>query len=59
MAFADNLKTLPSITHLAGLRLIDANGQVAATIENKPGKAGSVAVSILTTPRAASSISRR
>ena len=44
MAFADNLKTLPSIAHLAGLRLIDADGRVAATIENKPGKAGSLAV---------------
>lgn len=44
MAFADNLKQLPPITHLAGLQLFDANGQLVATLENKPGQAGSVAV---------------
>ena len=44
MAFADNLQRLPAITHLAALQLIDAGGQVLATIENKPGKAGSLAV---------------
>lgn len=44
MAFADNLKQLPAISHLAALQLIDAAGHVAATIENKPGKAGSLAV---------------
>ena len=44
MAFADNLKTLPGISHLAALNLIDAAGAVVATIENKPGQAGSLAV---------------
>ncbi|GAB3358757.1 MULTISPECIES: DUF2322 family protein [Giesbergeria] len=44
MAFADHLQQLPSITHLAALELIDSTGHVAATIENKPGKAGSLAV---------------
>ena len=44
MAFADNLKQLPAIGHLAALELIDTAGNVAATIENKPGKAGSLAV---------------
>lgn len=44
MPFADNLKKLPAITHLAELQLLDAFGAVAATIENKPGKAGSLAV---------------
>ena len=44
MAFADNLQTLPSIDHIAELQLIDADGQVAATIPNAPGKAGSVKV---------------
>ena len=44
MAFADNLKALPSIAHIAELQLIDAAGQVAATIPNAPGKAGSVTV---------------
>ncbi len=44
MAFADNLKQLPSVSHLAALQLLDASGQVSATIENKPGQAGSLAV---------------
>lgn len=44
MAFADNLKQLPAVAHLAALQLIDAAGNVAATIENKPGQAGSLAV---------------
>lgn len=44
MAFADTLKTLPSVTHLAALQLLDADGQPVAVIENRPGQAGSVAV---------------
>lgn len=44
MAFADNLKQLPKVSHLAALNLIDANGALVATIENKPGQAGSLAV---------------
>ena len=44
MAFADNLKQLPGVSHLAALNLIDANDAVVATIENKPGQAGSLAV---------------
>ena len=44
MAFADNLKTLPTIAHVAELQLIDADGNVAAAIPNAPGKAGSVTV---------------
>ena len=44
MAFADKLKTLPGVSHLAALRLLDAAGEVVATIENKPGQAGSLAV---------------
>ena len=44
MSFADNLKTLPSITHLKALHLVDTNGNEVATIPNQPGKAGSVAV---------------
>ena len=42
--FADNLRQLPSFTHLSELQLIDTSGQVVASIENKPGKAGSLAV---------------
>jgi hypothetical protein len=44
MAFADNLKTLPSAAHLASLQLFDAAGQQVALIENKPGQAGSLAL---------------
>lgn len=45
MAFADTLKTLPSITHLSALELIDKDsGALVHTIENKPGQAGSLAV---------------
>ena len=44
MAFADNLKALPSVAHLAAIELLDASGAVVARIENKPGQAGSLAV---------------
>ncbi|MCK0511955.1 DUF2322 family protein [Aromatoleum buckelii] len=44
MAFADNLKQLPKISHLAALNLIDADDSIVATIENKAGQAGSLAV---------------
>ena len=44
MAFADQLKSLPAVTHLAALHLSDAQGVAVATIENKPGQAGSLAV---------------
>lgn len=44
MAFADNLQQLPSIAHLAALELLDSAGNVVASIENKPGKAGSLTV---------------
>ena len=42
--FAEHLRQLSPVTHLAALELIDASGQVAASIENKPGKVGSLAV---------------
>jgi hypothetical protein len=44
MGFAENLKQLPKVSHLAALQLLDANGEVLASIENKPGQAGSLAV---------------
>lgn len=44
MAFAENLKQLPKVSHLAAIRLLDGDGNVAATIENKPGQAGSLTV---------------
>lgn len=44
MTFAENLKALPGVSHLAAIELVDGEGQVVATIENKPGQAGSLAV---------------
>ena len=44
MAFADNLKQLPRISHLAAIQLLDGDGVVASTIENKPGQAGSLSI---------------
>jgi hypothetical protein len=44
MAFADNLKQLPRISHLAAIQLLDSDGGVVATIENKAGQAGSLSI---------------
>jgi hypothetical protein len=44
MTFAQNLKLLPGVSHLAALQLLDAAGALLATIENRPGQAGSLAV---------------
>jgi hypothetical protein len=44
MAFADNLKQIPGVNDIAKLELRDESGKVVATLENKPGKAGSLAV---------------
>ncbi|WP_244850824.1 DUF2322 family protein [Caballeronia sp. SL2Y3] len=42
--FKDNLAQLPSIEGIERIDLIDAKGSVVASIENKPGKQGSLAV---------------
>jgi hypothetical protein len=44
MNFTETLKQLPSTTHIAQIGLLDSQNQLVATIENKPGQAGSVAV---------------
>lgn len=45
MTFAENLKQLPKVSHLEALQLLDANdGSLVATIENKHGQTGSLAV---------------
>jgi len=44
MGFAETLKQLPKVSHLAALQLLDGEGQVVAVIENKPGQTGSLAV---------------
>ncbi len=43
-AFKDNLALLPSIEALSRIEILDADETVVATIENKPGKQGSLAV---------------
>jgi hypothetical protein len=43
-SFKDNLQLLPSVEGLARINLIDPAGVVVATIENQPGKQGSLAV---------------
>ncbi|VWC58864.1 RNA polymerase factor sigma-32 [Burkholderia contaminans] len=42
--FKDNLAQLPAIDGVARIDLVGANGDVVATIENQPGKQGSLAV---------------
>jgi len=42
--FADNLKKLPGISHLVAINLLDAEGRVLVSIENKAGSQGSLAV---------------
>ena len=43
-AFRENLQQLPSIAGVQRIDLIDGAGAVVASIENQPGKQGSVAV---------------
>ncbi|HLU92175.1 MAG TPA: DUF2322 family protein, partial [Pedomonas sp.] len=42
--FKDNLQQLPSIEGVQRIDLIDEQGAVVASIENQPGKQGSLAV---------------
>ena len=42
--FADNLKKLPGISHLAAINLLDGEGNLVVAIENKAGSQGSLAV---------------
>ncbi len=44
MSFADNLKQLPKISHLSSIDLLDPEGAVVASIENKAGQIGSLTV---------------
>jgi hypothetical protein len=43
-SFSAALKTLPRISHLEAIDLIDGTDAVCATIENKPGQTGSLTV---------------
>jgi len=42
--FKDNLRQLPPIDGVQRIDLVDARGAVVASIENQPGKQGSLAV---------------
>jgi hypothetical protein len=42
--FAENLQQLPPIEGVQRIDLVDSKGAVVATIENQPGKQGSLAV---------------
>ena len=44
MSFAENLKKLPGISHLAAVNLLGSEEAAVASIENKPGSQGSLAV---------------
>ncbi len=43
-SFKENLQNLPSIDGIKRLEMVDAAGDVVASIENQPGKQGSLAV---------------
>jgi hypothetical protein len=42
--FKDNLQQLPPVENLQRIDLLDSSGAVIASIENQPGKQGSLAV---------------
>ena len=42
--FKENLQQLPPVDGVQRIDLVDANGNVVASIENQPGKQGSLAV---------------
>lgn len=42
--FKDNLQQLPPVDGLQRIDIVDGNGTVVASIENQPGKQGSLAV---------------
>ncbi len=43
-SFKDNLELLPSIDGIVRMDIIDPTGNIIASIENQPGKKGSLAV---------------
>ena len=43
-SFKDNLQQLPPVADVQRIDLVDASGTVVASIENQPGKQGSLAV---------------
>lgn len=43
-SFAENLRKLPGISHLAAIRLLDTEGKVVASVDNRAGSQGALAV---------------
>lgn len=44
MNFAETLRQLPSVTHLEAIEFLNAAGEVVDSVENRPGKTGSLTV---------------
>jgi hypothetical protein len=44
MNFSERLQQLPSVAHLAAVHVSSADGQALATLEPKPGQAGSLVI---------------
>lgn len=44
MGFSENLKKIPPVGHVDKIELLHPDGRIEATIENKPGQSGSLAV---------------
>ena len=42
--FSENMKKLPGVSHLAAINLLDTEGNVLVSIENKAGSQGSLSV---------------
>jgi hypothetical protein len=44
MKFAEILRQLPPVHHLEAIEFLNASGEVVDSVENRPGKAGSLTV---------------
>ena len=44
MGFAETLKSLPGVSHLAAMNLVTIDGTLVGTIENKTGQAASLTI---------------
>lgn len=44
MNFAETLRQLPPVTHLEAIEFLNAAGDVVDSVENRPGKTGSLTV---------------
>ena len=58
MAFADNLRQLPAITHIAALHLLDDSGAVVATIPNAMRCMATTAATVKKRPLAVQKVRR-